>query len=126
MLIFSRFIGGSMKTSWKLYSIVLVGSMALLFACSHKTRADSKKISATADSKGSHPATTAVNGPVVVTCISATDDSGKATPPACVVDGPGASGVVDIGRKVAITGAGNVVLSCHGSGTLACTAEIEE
>jgi hypothetical protein len=41
---------------------------------------------------------------------------------------PGTSpkGVVDIVHKVAIASAGNVTLTCQGTGTLACTAEIEQ
>ncbi len=103
-----------MRNLWKVVSIVAISS-AGLFACNHK-----------ADSKGSHSASAVVNGPVEVTCVSATDDSGKPTPPACIIDGPGADGAVDIGHKVAIVSAGNIVLTCRGSGNLACTARIDE
>jgi hypothetical protein len=109
----------------KALSVLTFSSALLLFACGHKAHADSKAMSASSDSKGSHPATSAVTGPVEVTCVSATDDSGNPTPPACIIDGPGAAGVVDIGHKVAITGAGTVSLTCRGSGTLACTARID-
>jgi hypothetical protein len=33
---------------------------------------------------------------------------------------------VDIGNRVAISAAGNVVLTCKGKGALACTAEIDQ
>jgi|SRR5580704_10086278 hypothetical protein len=110
----------------KVLSAMAIGSMTLLLACNHKTHAAPKNISASSDSGGNHPTTAKVDGPVEVTCVSATDDSGNTTPPACVVSGPGTEGVVDIGHKVAIAGAGNVVLTCRGKGTLACTAQIEE
>jgi len=114
-----------MRNLWKVVSIVAISS-AGLFACNHKAHVDSKTISASSDSKGSHSASAVVNGPVEVTCVSATDDSGKPTPPACIIDGPGADGAVDIGHKVAIVSAGNIVLTCRGSGNLACTARIDE
>jgi hypothetical protein len=110
----------------KIFSVVAVGSLALLLGCNHKRQAASKTVSASVDTNGSHPTTAAVDGPVEVTCVSATDDSGNPTPPACVVTGPGTDGVVDIGHKVTIAGAGNVVLTCRGKGTLACTARIDE
>lgn len=106
----------------KVLSVVAIVSMVLVVSCNRKTHAAPKNISATTDAKGSHPATTAVDGPVEVTCVSATDDSGNPTPPAYVIAGPGTSGVVDIGHKVAVKAAGNVTLTCQGKGTLACTA----
>jgi hypothetical protein len=114
-----------MGVTSKITSSVAVSAM-LLFACQHKTHADTKTLSASSDSKGDHPSKAAVNGPVEVTCVTATDDSGTATPPACVIAGPGTDGAVEIGHKVAITGAGNVVLTCRGKGALTCTARIEE
>jgi hypothetical protein len=117
--------GGFMAMS-KVCSLLAISSMVFLFGCSHKAHADSKTISASSDSNGKHPANSAVQGPVEITCVSATDDSGNPTPPACVIDGPGTAGVVDVGHKVAITGTGNVTLTCKGSGALACTARIDE
>src|SRR6202035_4019792 len=99
---------------------------AALSACNHKVRAESRKISASSDAAGSHPGSADVSGPVAVTCVSATDDTGTVTPPACIIDAPGTGGVVKIGDKVAVTGAGRVVLTCQGRGRLACTARIEE
>jgi hypothetical protein len=110
----------------KLFSILAISALMLLVGCNHKTEASSKNMKATTDSGGSHAATAAVTGPVEVTCVSATDDSGSATPPACVVSGPGTDAVVDIGHKVAIAGAGNVQLTCQGKGTLTCDARIDE
>jgi len=110
----------------KFISIVVLSSLAILYGCNHQARASSRTISASSDASGSHAGSTKITGPVIVTCISATDDTGTATPPACVVDAPGAGGVVKIGDKVTATGAGNVVLTCQGKGTLACTAKIEE
>ena len=110
----------------KACSLLAISSMVLFFGCSHKARADAKTISASSDSHGTHPANSVVQGPVEITCVSATDDSGNPTPPACIIDGPGAAGVVDVGHKVAITGAGGVTLTCKGSGALACTARIDE
>jgi hypothetical protein len=109
----------------KVLSVVALTCMTLVVACNHKAK-QSKIIAASADSKGTHPANATVNGPVAVTCVSATDDSGNATPPACVIEAPGTSGVVDVGHKVEIAGTGDVVLTCKGSGTLNCTARIEE
>jgi hypothetical protein len=43
---------------------------------------------------------------------------------ACVISGSGTDGVVDVGHKVAIAGAGNGTLNSRGKGALACTAEI--
>ena len=110
----------------KLISIVVLSSFVVLSGCNHKTRAASRTISASTDASGSHPGSADIPGPVMVTCVSATDDTGTATPPACVISAPGTSGVVKIGDKVAATAAGNVVLTCQGKGTLACTAQIEE
>jgi len=110
----------------KFISIVALSSIAVLSGCNHQARASSRTISAKSDASGNHPASTKINGPVMVTCVSATDDTGTATPPACVIDAPGASGVVKIGDKVALSAAGNVVLTCQGKGTLTCTAKIEE
>jgi hypothetical protein len=110
----------------KFISIGALVSLAVLFGCNQRTRASSRNISASSDASGSHPSSAKITGPVMVTCVSAIDDTGTATPPACVVDAPGASGVVKIGDKVAVTGAGNVVLTCQGKGTLTCTAKIEE
>jgi len=117
---------GFMAMLSKVCSVLAISSAVLFFGCSHKAHADSKTISASSDSKGNHPASSAVQGPVQITCVSATDDSGNPTPPACVIDGPGTTGVVDVGHKVAITSAGNVTLTCKGAGTLACTARIDE
>jgi len=110
----------------KLISIVVLSSLVVLSGCNHKTRAASRTISASTDASGSHPGSADIPGPVMVTCVSATDDTGTVTPPACVISAPGTSGVVKIGDKVAATAAGNVVLTCQGKGTLACTAQIEE
>ena len=110
----------------KLISIVVLSSLVVLSGCNHKTRAASRTISASTDASGSHPGSADIPGPVMVTCVSATDDTGTVTPPACVINAPGTSGVVKIGDKVAATAAGNIVLTCQGKGTLACTAQIEE
>jgi hypothetical protein len=85
----------------KVLSVVALTCITLVVACNHKAK-QSKIIAASADSKGTHPANATVNGPVAVTCVSATDDSGNATPPACVIEAPGTNGVVDIGHKVEI------------------------
>ena len=114
-----------MSTLTKALSVVAITCMTFVAACGHKAK-QSKTVSASADSKGSHPANATVDGPVEVTCVTATDDSGNVAPPACVIDAPGTSGVVDIGHKVTVAGAGNVVLTCKGSGTLNCTARIED
>ena len=114
-----------MMTS-KVISIVAISCLVVLSACDHKVREASRTISASADSTGSHPGDADVPGPVAVTCVSATDDTGIATPPACIIDAPGTNGVVKIGDKVTVTGSGKVLLSCQGKGTLACTARIEE
>ena len=110
----------------KLISIVVLSSLLALSGCNHKTRAASRTISASTDATGSHAGSTEITGPVSITCVSATDDTGTVTPPACVINAPGTSGVVKIGDKVAVTSAGNIVLTCQGKGTLACTAQIEE
>ena len=110
----------------KVISTIALGSLAVLSACNHKVRAESRTISASSNASGSHTGSADIAGPVMVTCVSATDDTGTVTPPACVIDAPGTSGVVKIGDKVAATAAGNVVLTCQGKGTLTCTARIEE
>ena len=110
----------------KFISIVGICSLAVLSGCNHKARAALRTISASSDAAGSHPSSADIPGPVTVTCVSATDDTGTVTPPACVINAPGTSGVVKIGDKVAATAAGNVVLTCQGKGTLTCTARIEE
>ena len=110
----------------KVISVVAFGSLGLLSGCNHKVRAASRTISASSNASGSHTGSADVAGPVMVTCVSATDDAGSAIPPACVIDAPGTHGVVKIGDKVAVAGAGEVLLSCQGKGTLHCTAQIEE
>lgn len=106
--------------------IVAISSLAVLSACNRKVRAESRVISASSDSSGSHPGSADVSGPATVTCVSATDDTGTVTPPACIIAAPGTSGIVKIGDKVTVAGAGSVALTCQGKGTLACTARIEE
>jgi hypothetical protein len=108
----------------KAISIAAVCSLAVLLGCSHRTAP--KTISASSDPTGNHPASADISGPVAVTCVSATDDSGTVTSPACVISAPGTNGVVKIGDKVAVATAGNVLLTCQGKGALACTARIEE
>jgi hypothetical protein len=93
--------------------------------CSRKVRAETRTISASSDASGNHPGSAQVDGPVMVTCVSATGDGGG-LPPACIIDGPGGSGVVKIGDQVTVGAAGKVVLTCQGQGTLSCTARIEE
>ena len=109
----------------KIIFIVALISLVTLSACSRKVRAESRTISASSNASGSHIGPADVGGPVTVTCVSATDDSGSAIPPACVIDAPGTKGVVKIGDKVAVAGAGRVVLSCKGNGNLDCIARIE-
>ena len=54
-------------------------------------------------------------------------DRGQWRPaPACIIDAPGAGGVVKIGDKVTVAAAGKVALTCPGQGALMCTARIEE
>ena len=113
-----------MSMTKRVMFIAAVGSLAILSGCNHRVRT-SKTISASSDATGSHPASADVEGPVTVTCVSATDDSGSVTPPACVVAAPGTSAVVKIGDKVAVSAAGKVTLACQGKGKLACTAQIE-
>jgi hypothetical protein len=110
----------------KLITIVAISCLAILSGCSRKVRAESRTISASSDASGSHPGDAELSGPATITCVSATDETGTATPPACVIDAPGTHGVVKIGDKVAIAGAGKILLSCQGKGNLACTARIEE
>jgi len=75
-----------------------------------------------------HPATVAVQGPATVTCLKPTQSLQKpGNPPAsCYVTGPGVAQQVPNGGDVEISGAGNVTLSCHGSGSLTCSARIED
>jgi hypothetical protein len=110
----------------KLITIAAISCLAILSGCSRKVRAESRTISASSDASGSHPGDAELSGPATITCVSATDETGAATPPACVIDAPGTHGVVKIGDKVAIAGAGKILLSCQGKGNLACTARIEE
>jgi hypothetical protein len=105
--------------------IVVISSLRVLSGCNRNTRPALRNIFASSDASGNHSGTADVTGPVTVTCVSAMDDTGTATSPACVIDAPGTNGVVKIGDKVAVTAAGKVVLSCQGKGTLACTARIE-
>jgi hypothetical protein len=118
--------GDFMSALTKTLLVMALGLMTIAEACNRSAPKQAKTISASSDSKGVHSANTTTSGPVRITCVSATDDSGNATPPACIIDAPGTSGVVDIGHKVAVAGAGNVILTCRGSGTLNCTAQIEE
>lgn len=106
---------------------VAIISLVIFSACNHKVSAAPKTIAASSDAGGSHPGNTTVDGPAEVTCVTATDESqGAPPPPTCVVTGPGTNALVDIGNRVAISAAGNVVLTCKGKGALACTAEIDQ
>jgi hypothetical protein len=118
--------GDFMSVSTKALLVVALSFMTIVVACNRSAQKKTKTISASSDSKGAHSANATTSGPVQITCVSATDDSGNTTPPACIIDAPGTSGVVDIGHKVAVAGAGSVILTCRGSGTLNCTAQIEE
>ena len=109
----------------KIIFVVGLSFLAVSTGCSRKVRAETRTISANSDASGNHPGTAQVDGPVMVTCVSATADGGG-LPPACIIDGPGGSGVVKIGDKVAVAAAGKVTLTCQGQGTLTCTARIED
>src|ERR1700680_2659358 len=65
----------------KITLIIALGSLAVLSACNRKVRTESRTISASSDASGSHVGIADVPGPVTVTCVSATDDTGSATPP---------------------------------------------
>lgn len=97
----------------------------VLAGCS-KIRGGTRTISASSDGAGTHAGSVAVSGPVHVTCVTAVADNGSAVPPTCVVTAPGTDGAVEIGKTVATNGAGTIVLTCKGDGTLNCTARIEE
>jgi len=75
-----------------------------------------------------HPAKVAVQGPASVTCVNPTQSLQKpGNPPAsCYVTGPGVAQQVPNGGNVEISGAGTVILSCQGSGSLSCSARIED
>ena len=75
-----------------------------------------------------HPATVAVQGPASVTCLNPTQSLQKpGNPPAsCYVTGPGVAQQVPNGGGVEVSGAGKVTLSCNGSGSLTCSARIED
>ena len=113
-----------MSTVSKVFLVATV-SCLVLAGCS-KVRGGSRTISASSDATGTHPGNAAVSGPVHVTCVTAVGDNGSTVPPTCVVTAPGTDGVVEIGKTVATNGAGTVVLTCKGGGTLNCTARIED
>ena len=87
----------------KIILVVAVSFLLVSTGCSRKVRAEGRTVSASSDSSdssdssGNHPGTAEVNGPVMVTCVSATGDSGDLPP--CIIDGPGGSGVVKVGDK---------------------------
>jgi len=75
-----------------------------------------------------HPATVTVLGPATVTCLNPTQSLEKpGHPPAsCYVTGPGVAQQVAKDGNVEINEAGTITLSCQGSGSLTCSARIED
>jgi hypothetical protein len=75
-----------------------------------------------------HPATVSVQGPASVTCLNPTQSLQKPgnAPASCYVTGPGVAQQVPSGGNVEVSGAGTVTLACHGSGSLTCSARIED
>lgn len=75
-----------------------------------------------------HPVTVAVVGPATVTCLNPTQSIQQpGSPPAsCYITGPGVARQVLQGGVVATKGAGEITLACHGSGSLTCSARIED
>ena len=75
-----------------------------------------------------HPATVAVDGPVTVTCLNSSQSIHKqgGPPAACYITGPGVEQLVPKDGNVAINAAGTVTLTCHGDGSLSCSARIDE
>lgn len=64
-----------------------------------------------------------------ITCTQASGGS-AGTIPRCSVQAPGWNGVVEVGKSIGTTGAGNVVLNCNGTypatGGLSCAAQIDD
>lgn len=75
-----------------------------------------------------HPVTVAVVGPATVTCLNPTQSIQRPgnPPAACYITGPGIAQQVLKDGMVAINGAGEITLTCHGSGSLSCSARIED
>jgi hypothetical protein len=75
-----------------------------------------------------HPVTVAVEGPAKVTCLNPTQSIQQPGngPASCFITGPGVAQQVQKDSYVATNGAGKVTLTCHGSGSLTCSARIED
>lgn len=75
-----------------------------------------------------HPATVAVEGPATITCLNPSQSIHRqgSPPAACYITGPGVEQVVPKDGNIAINGAGKVTLTCHGDGSLTCSARIDD
>jgi hypothetical protein len=120
-----------MKTQCSISLVALLAFAA--FAIGHTANAQRARLGkvtslqATLDKSGPHPATTAITGPVTLTCLNAVSEVPNSKPaPSCHVVAPGFSGNLDIGKAVNLTSAGNVTLTCNGQGPmLRCSARVD-
>jgi hypothetical protein len=103
--------------------------VVLLTGLPQVVQARSRTIHATQTANcNDHPEIVTVAGPATVTCLNATQSiQQQGKPPAsCYISGPGVAQEVLKDGNVATNGPGKVTLTCHGSGSLACSARIED
>jgi hypothetical protein len=91
--------------------------------------AATQTITASTRNGGSTPGSATATSASRVTCTQASGAT-AGTIPRCSLQAPGWNGVVEVGKSIGTTGAGNVVLNCNGSypanGGLSCTAQIDD
>jgi hypothetical protein len=120
-----------MKMSFRISLVTLL--LATLFAVPHTGNAQRTRpgkvqsLQATVDSGVPHPATTAITGPALLTCMNATSEAPNSKPvPSCHIVAPGFTGNLQKGSDVNLTAAGNVTLTCNGQGPmLRCAARLQ-
>jgi hypothetical protein len=121
----------AMKTNFRISVAVLL--LAALFAVGHagyaqRTRPGKvQSLQATVDSGVPHPASAAIAGPALLTCMNATSEIPNSKPaPSCHIVAPGFTGNLQKGGDVNLTTAGNVTLTCNGQGPmLRCAARLQ-
>lgn len=105
-------------------AVLLVG-MFLAGSAAAATQTITASTSNGGSTSGNALATTASR----ITCTQASGGT-SGTTPRCSIQAPGWNGVVEVGKSIGTTGAGNVILNCSGTypanGGLSCAAQIDD
>ena len=71
-----------------------------------------------------NPATFSTEVPVAVTCLAASGGNAMLHAPACHIDAPGYTGILEVGQTVATSAAGPLTLTCEGQTPLRCSVAV--